>query len=173
MRRHTIYNVIWIGLVVLLGSCGVSSYSDETVEVSDSLSYQGLTGTYVFKPTKIQAERLQIPMDSAVTLKLENKPFKNSKGTQFGGTYYISKMIFIKSPNDNGFYSNGWSVIYSKDTLNNHNANLISFEQEIKNGNDMSFEIHRNKKDNSLRILGFTSDPKYEVINIVDFKKIK
>lgn len=173
MKKHIFYFIICSLLTLFVSSCGISSYDDDTVKVSDSLGYKKLVGTYIFKPTGFQAERLNVDSNSSITLTLEAKNYQTNKGIEFKGKYHISKMIFIKDLKENGPYSNKWLTFYSRDTLNNHNINVVTFEQGFKNGNDMSFEIHRNIKDNSLHILGFTSDPKYEVIKIVDFKKIK
>ncbi len=160
-------------LLFLTGCSGFNSYPEGLSEVKDSLSYKDLVGTYVFNPTAYQAERLNIPADSAITLTMEAKEFKSGKRSQFIGTYNISKMVLIMNLHETKPLSAGWSVFYSRDTLNNNNVNILSFQQGLRNGNGMSFQIHRNVKDNALHILGFTSDPKFEVITIVDFKKVK
>lgn len=173
MKKHILFFTNFYLLLLFFTSCGISSYEDDTVQVSDSLDYKKLEGTYIFKPTSFQAERLKVDSNSTITLKLEAKDYQTNNGTRFKGTYHISKMVFIKDLAKKASYKNGWSLFYSIDTLNKRRSNTISFKQEFRNGNDMSFEIHKNIKDNTLHILGFTSDPKYEVINIVDFKKVK
>lgn len=169
MKRINLNLLVFV--LLLLSGCG-DAYVEETVEVTDSLNYKQLLGTYIFKPNAEQASKLKISPDSVITLRLTSKKPRILTGNIF--EFQITKMIFVKQENfHNQAYTGGWRTFYSRDSINNHNVTVISFYQNLTDTARMSYQLHINKKDSSLHILGFTSDPKYEVMKIFDFKKVR
>ena len=64
-------------------------------------------------------------------------------------------------------------VVFSiKDTVRLNHRNNISFEQRLVNGRNISFELNYCPPDTVIHILEYMDDPKYEIVKVIDFRKI-
>jgi hypothetical protein len=143
--------------------------ADELNEIKDSVNYKNILGTYVFNPTEFQAKKLNINKDAIITLKITTDSLEKKKSGAFVGKYYIDNMILADNWQKTGPYSSNWVLSYFKEPRHNQ----LSLNQDITHSKNMSFQLERSSKNDTLHIVGYTSDPKYEVIKIVDFKKVK
>lgn len=164
-------NIIFFLIIlftVIIGSCGGYVGSDDQEEVQDSLGYEKLLGTYIFKPTYEQAERLRLDIKDSVILRitLDSSVIEPEK---YFGRYYINKMILMPNSLSNEAYSSTWEYHYS----NQMKINFLKLKQPHKTINDLEYRIERSSENDTLHIAGYADDSKYEIMRVVDFKKIK
>lgn len=161
---------------LLLGGCGGITSTNGLVKVTTPLTYKDLLGTYTFKPDTFQARKLGIKFTDEIILKITDDSLivhpKKSKSVL--GKYYINKMILVTNDQVNKSYTGTWSFLYLKDEVaaRHDDSNLISFNQKVSNNYDISFDITKDNT-NTLHLAGYMSDPKYEVVQVIDFKKVK
>lgn len=156
--------------------CGGIIIDENFEKITTPVTSQQLLGTYTFKPDTLQAKRIGIKPAENIILKITNEEvgrFKSDSSTSYG-KYYINKMILVTNAESDKPYNGVWMFFSLKDNVPSRNEyiNDISFKQHIIKGNNISFEIGKDKND-ILHIVGYTSDPRYEVIKIIDFKKVK
>ena len=78
-------------------------------------------------------------------------------------------LILMLNSSAIGPYSETWQYHYS----HNMKMNTLEFSQPYKTNNDLDYRIERSANNDTLHIAGYADDPKYEIMRIVDFKKIK
>ena len=161
-------------LVIFLNGCNWKTI-DELNRVTEPLNYKQMVGTYLFIPKDYEAQKLKISKGDSVILEITADSLEIINNGEFiHGKYTINKMILIISSNSsNKFYKGQWVFFSHKDPVRKDvYMNNILFHQKLMNGNNISFNIEKRLSD-TLHIVGYTTDPKYEVIKVIDFKKIK
>lgn len=153
----------------VISSCHDVFVYDEQTTVEDSLGYEKLLGTYIFKPSREQAERLRIDSNEVITLRITKDSLVNFKSGRYEGKDYIDKMVLMMTPYPKEAHSSTWSYNYFRQTK----SNSFELKQPIATYNNLSYTIEKLPDNDTLHICGYGSDPKYEVMRLVDFKKIK
>ena len=165
MKNAFFFALLFISTV--LGSCALQEV-DELSEVRDSLSYENIIGTYRFNPTKFQAEKLNLHKDAVITLKITSDSLEKKKSGVFSGKYFIDNMILTNNWETKSDYSSKWVLSYIRETQHNR----FDLYQNLTHVNNISFQLEKRATSDTLHIVGYTSDPKFEVLKIVDFKKV-
>ena len=169
MKKKLNYVIILLS-ITLTGCFGGGPLYDDLNPVQDSLGYEKLLGTYIFKPDTFQAERLGINPNEMVTLRITRDSLVNFKSGSYQGKYYINKMVMILDPYPKETnYSFTWSYSY----FNQGSTNSFKLMQHKQTYNSLSYEIEKADDNDTLHITGYGHDPKFEVARLVDFKKIK
>ena len=166
-------SIFIIPVIILLNGCQWQQL-DELEEVTTPLDYKQILGTYIFQPKSYEAQKLKIKTGDTVILTITYNSLKAAKSKEYyRGEYSINKMILVTSDDSNKPYEGIWLFFSRKDFARKGVfSNRISFNQNVTNSNDISFNIEKRLSD-TLHIVGYTADPKYEVIKVIDFKKIK
>jgi hypothetical protein len=154
----------------LLSSCGVDWSEDNLRPVEDSLGYEKLLGTYVFRPTAEQAERLMIDSNEVVTMRITKDSLVNFNSIIYKGKYHIDKMVLmIDSSYPKRAYVSTWEYSF----LNRSRSNNLTLAQPYLTKNNLDYKIERSPDNDTLHICGYGDDQKNEVMRLVDFKKIE
>lgn len=155
----------------LFSSCGGIIWDEDDLRpVEDSLGYEKLLGTYVFKPSREQAERLRIDSNEVITLRVTKDSLVNLNSVIYKGKYYIDKMVLmIDSSYLKKAYSSNWEYSF----YNLGKSNQLNLTQPYRTMNNLDYRIERSPTNDTLHITGYGDDPKYEIMRLVDFKKIK
>lgn len=155
----------------MVSSCGgVIFYEDNLRQVEDSLGYEKLIGTYVFKPSREQAERLRIDSSEVVTLRVTTDSLINLSSTIYKGKYYIDKMVLMM---DSLYPKKAYASTWEYSFYNTGKVNRLKLTQPYSTMNNLDYQIERSPENDTLHITGYGDDPKYEIMRLVDFKKIK
>jgi len=170
MRKNKLLYIITLLSITLTSCIGGGPLYYDLNSVQDSLGYEKLLGTYVFKPNAAQAERLGIDSNELITLRITRDSLVNFNSGSYQGKYYINKMVMIMDPYPKETnYSFTWSYSY----FNQGGTNSFELMQHQQTYNSLSYQIEKADDNDTLHITGYGHDPKFEVVRLVDFKKIK
>ena len=170
MRKNKLLYIITLLSITLTGCFGGGPLYSDLNPIQDSLGYEKLLGTYVFKPDTFQAKRLGINPNEMVTLRITRDSLISFNSGSYRGKYYIDKMVMILDPYPKETnYSFTWSYSY----FNQGGTNSFELMQHKKTYNSLSYQIEKADDNDTLHITGYGHDPKFEVVRLVDFKKIK
>jgi len=170
MKKHQLLYTLTIFYITLNGCIGGGiSFSDDLTSIPDSLGYEKILGTYVFKPNAEQAKILLIDTNDVITLKIAKDSLIKFGSGNYQGKYNIDKMVFMINPYPKEQYSSTWTYMFGHQSR----VNSLYFKQPIGTNNDISFEIQKAIDSDTLHIIGYVNHPKYEIFRLLDFKKVK
>ena len=170
MRKNKLLYAFTFLSITLTSCIGGGPLYYDLNSVQDSLGYEKLLGTYVFKPNAAQAERLGIDSNELITLRITRDSLVNFNSGSYQGKYYINKMVMIMDPYPKKTdYSFTWSYRY----VNESGFNYLKINQNFSSNRDLSYLIEKADGSDTLHITSYANDPKYEIMRLVDFKKIK
>ena len=170
MRKNKLLYALTFLSITLTSCIGGGPLYYDLNSVQDSLGYEKLLGTYVFKPNAAQAERLGIDSNELITLRITRDSLVNFNSGSYQGKYYINKMVMIMDPYPKKTdYSFTWSYSY----VNPSGFNYLKINQNFSSSRDLSYVIEKADGSDTLHITSYANDPKYEIMRLVDFKKIK
>lgn len=170
---HFLYFFIFFVILFsssLFSGCHDAFVIDDLTIVEDSLGYEKLVGTYIFKPSAEQAKRLKMDSSEVVTLRITKDSLVNFKSGRYEGRYYIDKMILmIDSSYQKKPYSSTWEYSFSNVSA----FNWLILQQSVQTESNLWYQIERSANSDTLHITGYANDPDHETIRLLDFKKIK